>query len=804
MNTHLKNGMLCVLFVFSLAACAKERRKDYPIQPVSFTKVHITDGFWAQRMETNRTVTIPHAFAKCEETGRVDNFAVAGGLKEGQQCGIYPFDDTDLYKTMEGASYALMLHPDPALEKHLGDLIKIIGAAQEEDGYLYTARTNKAEKIKSWFGEKRWSNLGRSHELYNAGHLYEAAVAHYNATGKRTFLNIALKNADLIARTFGPGKLRMPPGHQVIEMGLVKLYRVTGKKKYLDLAKFFLDVRGKPLDGRKLGGKYNQDHKPVIEQDEAVGHAVRASYMYAGMADVAALTGDESYVRAIDKIWNNVAGKKLYITGGIGARGSGEAFGDNDELPNMSAYNETCAAVGNVFWNHRLFLLHGDAKYIDVLERTLYNGLISGVSLEGKLFFYPNPLESVGQHARSPWFGCACCPGNITRFMASMPGYVYAHQKNNLFINLYTSNEAAVKLDSQTVKIEQETGYPWEGKVKIVLNPELSGKVFTVSLRIPGWARNQPVPSDLYRFMDTFDGRAAVSINHRPVSFAIEKGYARFKRPWKPGDVIELNLPMRVRRIQANEHVEADLGRVALQRGPIVFCAEWPDSSSGHVRNLLLQDGTPLTAAFRPDLLRGVEVIQGKAVAYEAGKAGGSLIKKEQDLKMIPYYAWAHRGKGEMEVWLAREESAVHPLGRRTLASKSRVSASFGKNPQAVHDQLEPQSSIDHEVPYFHWWPHKGTREWIQYDFPKRAEVSTVEVYWFDDTGMGECRLPQSWRILYKEGSRWIPVYTADAYSVKKDVYNKVVFEAVRTDALRLEIQSQPGFAGGIQEWKVK
>ncbi|MCK4337785.1 MAG: glycoside hydrolase family 127 protein, partial [Candidatus Aminicenantes bacterium] len=561
--------------------------------------------------ETNRTKTIPHAFAKCEETGRMDNFSIAGGLKKGEQKGLYPFDDTDIYKTIEGASYALMLHPDPELEKYLDDLIRLISAAQEDDGYLYTARTNRADRLINWFGEERWIKLQGSHELYNAGHMYEAAAAHFQATGKHSFLDIALKNADLISRTFGPGKLRIPPGHQVIEMGLAKLYRVTGEEKYLDLAKFFLDVRGKPLDGRKLWGEYNQDHKPVLEQDEAVGHAVRASYMYAGMADVAALTGDKDYIKAIDRIWNNVVGKKLYITGGIGAKGSGEAFGKNYELPNMSAYNETCAAIGNVYWNFRLFLLHGDAGYIDVMERTLYNGLLSGISLDGKLFFYTNPLESAGQHERSPWFGCACCPGNITRFMASVPGYVYAHRKNDIYVNLYTSNEASIELKSQAVRINQETRYPWDGMVRFVLNPQISGRKFTVCLRIPGWAQDEPVPGSLYSFIDSVEEEITIKVNGQKVPLEIKQGYARINRAWYPGDEVELNIPMPVQRISAHENVEAGRGRVALQRGPIVYCAEWPDNRNGHVRNIILPDDAMLSSEFRPDLLNGVQVIFG-------------------------------------------------------------------------------------------------------------------------------------------------------------------------------------------------
>lgn len=793
------------VYVLMIIECQTAHNpREYPYQPVPFTAVKITDEFWASRIETNRTVTIPHAFQKCEETGRVDNFAIAGGLKQGEQSGIYPFDDTDIYKMLEGASYALMVEPNPEMDKYLDNLIGLIAAAQEKDGYIYTARTNKAKHMKNWFGEARWANLSRSHELYNAGHLYEAAAAHYQATGKRNLLDIALKNASLVDKEFGPGKRREPPGHQVIEMGLVKLYRVTGDSNYLDLAKFFLDVRGKPLDGRKLGGEYNQDHAPVTEQEEAVGHAVRASYMYSGMADIAALTGDDHYLKAIDRIWENVVGKKLYLTGGIGADPSGEAFGSDYELPNMSAYNETCAAIGNVYWNHRLFLLHGEAKYIDVLERTLYNGLLSAISLDGTRFFYPNPLESVGQHERSPWFGCACCPGNITRFIASVPGYIYAHKDRSLYINLYVSNEAIVEMKRGSVNITQNTRYPWDGKISIIVNPLTDHKEFAVCLRIPCWAQNEPVPSDLYRYMDPEKQEITLNVNGDSVPLSLENGYVCMDRIWKAGDVIKLVLPMPIRRVEAHENVEADRGKVALERGPLVFCAEWPDSPDGHVRNLLLKDDAPLNTEFQPDVLRGVQIITGKVEAYKVIDDEGTVEKSEKDFLAIPYYAWAHRGKGEMAVWLAREKYAVNPLGQPTLASISKVSTSFGKNPEAVHDLLEPKTSSDQDVPFFHWWPHKGSTEWVQYDFPELSEVSMTEVYWFDDTGRGECRPPQSWRLLYLDGKKWKPVYTEGEYGVDKDMYNTVIFETVRTKALRLVIDSQPEFAGGIHEWRVK
>jgi DUF1680 family protein len=799
------NPITCVLLATVVAACEQAQQPDYPVQPVPFTQVRFEDDFWAPRLETNRTVTIPHVFAMSEQTGRIDNFAIAGGLIEGQQCGSYPFDDTDVYKTIEGASYSLMLQRDPALDAYLDSVIALIAAAQEPDGYLYSARTNNAEELRRWFGDRRWERLERSHELYDAGHLYEAAAAHYLATGKRNLLDVALKNADLIDATFGPGKLRAPPGHEVIEMGLVRLYRVTGERRYLDLAKFFIDVRGRPLDGRTLGGEYNQDHMPVVEQTEAVGHAVRAGYLYAGVADVAALTGERAYVRAVDRIWEDVVGRRLYVTGGIGATGGNEGFNDPYVLPNMSAYNETCASIANIFWNHRMFLLHADARYIDVLERTLYNALLSGISLEGNTFFYPNPLESVGQHSRTPWFSCACCTGNVTRFIASVARYAYAAAGRDLYVNLYAGSRADLELEGEAVQLRQETRYPWDGAVTIAVEPGDEPVRFTLNLRIPGWARNEPVPSNLYRYLDEPAATGpTLRVNGEPTALRLQKGYAQLTRTWRSGDTVQLELPMDVRRVAAIDSVEADRGRVALQRGPVVYAVEWPDEPDGHVRNLLLPDDVALQASFEPDLLHGVTVIRGSARAYRKVPGSDELASSDVPLMAIPYYAWANRGPGEMAVWLAREESAVRPLGYPTLASQSRVTASFGRNPQAVNDQLEPRSSIDHDVPYYHWWPHKGTTEWIQYDFPEVSEVSTVEVYWFDDTGIGECRLPTSWRVLYLEDGVWKPVWTEEQYGVEIDTYNRVVFETVRTRAVRLEIRSQEGWAGGIHEWRIR
>lgn len=618
----------------------------YAFQPVSFTQVRIQDAFWTSRIETNRKVTIPYDFQKCEETGRIDNFVKAAGAMTGSHVGLH-FNDSDVYKIIEGAAYSLQVHPDPELEAYTDDVIAKIAAAQEEDGYLYTARTIDPEHPHKMSGPERWSRVDMSHELYNLGHMYEAAVAYYQATSKRAFLDVAIKSADLISEVFGPDALRQVPGHQEVELGLVKLYRVTGNEKYLELAKFFLNERGH-ANGRILQQAfgnmgYMQDHIPVIEQREAVGHSVRAMYMYSAMADVAALTGDEDFVNALRHIWENVVQKKLALTGSVGARHQGEAFGDDYELPNRTAYNETCAAIGNIFWNHRMFLLDGQSKYYDVLERTLYNGFLSGISLEGNTFFYVNPLESDGRFAfnaddsitRQPWFNCSCCPTNIVRLMPSLPGYIYALRDERLYVNLYIGSQAQFQLKGSGVQITQVTNYPWDGGVKLTINPA-QPTPFTLSLRVPGWVRGQPVPSDLYRYLDNTPGDITVQVNGETITVKEEQGYIGINRTWRSGDVIELTLPMPIRRVLAHPQVADCRGKVALERGPIVYAAEAIDNG-GRALEIAIPDDMLLTAEHRAGLLNGITVITGNTFVA------------------IPYYAWSQRGVSEMVVWFLRE-----------------------------------------------------------------------------------------------------------------------------------------------------
>ena len=661
-------------------------QKGYPITPVPFTAVKVTSGtFWGQRLETSRNTTVPLAFSKCESEGRYKNFEhaaahLADPSKVFKVNGVgYSFDDTDPYKTIEGASYILQTYPDKKLAHYVDSVIDIIGKAQEPDGYLYTARTQNPADPHHWAGDRRWvKEEDLSHELYNLGHMVESAVAHWQATGSTKFLNIARRYADVVCKEVGPnpGQACVVPGHQIAEMALAKLYLATGEKKYLDEAKFLLDYRGKT----QIRNDYSQSHKPVIDQDEAVGHAVRAAYMYAGMADVAALTGDESYIKAIDRIWDNIVGKKLYITGGIGATASGEAFGKNYELPNMSAYCETCAAIGNVYVNYRLFLLHGESKYYDVLERTLYNGLISGVSLEGNGFFYPNPLESNGQHQRQAWFGCACCPSNICRFIPSLPGYVYAVKEAGkqggqdiiptVYVNLFLSNKSDLTVSGKKLTLSQTTNYPWDGDITISVDKSSVG-LFTMKIRIPGWLRNKPVPSDLYTYSDNKRLAATCTLNGKPLSkhgdtIAIntaeglqitDDGYLNITRRWKKGDKIQLHFDMEPRTVHANQKVEADRGKVAVERGPIVYCAEHPDNQFNIFSVFMNQKptfrtgkteiaGTPITT-----LMTDVQTLS----INEEGK----LVMNDQTLTLIPYYAWCHRGSGKMRVWLPQEISTL-------------------------------------------------------------------------------------------------------------------------------------------------
>lgn len=632
-------------------AAEQQKPIGYPIHAVPISDVKVTDNFWLPIIKRVQEKTIEYAIQKCREEGRFDNFLIAGGQMQGETRGKMPFDDSDVYKIIEGASNSLISAPDPKLEVLLDSLISIIKVGQEKDGYLTTWRTINPSKppapwVKVVKGE-RWEYMNMSHEEYNAGHMYEAAAVHYWATGKRNFLDIALKNADLFVKTFGdkPGQILAVPGHQIIETGLIKLYQITGKEDYLKLAKFFLDHRGDP-NKKENYKEYAQDHKPVVKQDEVVGHAVRAVYMYAGMTDIAAIYKDKDYRAAVDKLWANMTGKKIYVTGGIGAKHEGESFGKNYELPNLTAYNETCAAIGSVYWNNRLFNLTGDVKYNDLLERTMYNAVISGISLKGTEFFYPNPLESDGVYkfnfgacTRSAWFDCSCCPTNLIRFVPAIPGLIYAQEKQTLFVNLYMSNTAKVDLDGQKLNVSQETNYPWDGRVKLLVNPEAEG-TFTVKMRVPGWMRNEVMPGGLYHYANKSAAVPTLSINGAKADAKITDGYFVITRAWKKGDVVEVNFPMEIREVEADSKIKDDKGKVSLEYGPLVYTVEEADNAD--VDGISVNGKTTFTRKEQPGLLNGIYTIE--------GTNGG------KNFVAVPYYTWSNRGVGKMKVWLPEQK----------------------------------------------------------------------------------------------------------------------------------------------------
>ena len=634
----------------------------YPHSPVALTNVTVTGGFWLPRLETNRLVTLKTDFEKCEKS-RIPNFTNAAVRAWGTFNGI-PYDDSDVYKVIEGAAYVFALHPDAELKSYVDGLVGWIAKAQEPDGYLYTARTlgywGEARGNGRWscqmMGPVRWSNCRHSHELYNLGHLYEAAVAWLDATGERSLLDVAVRSADLVRRTFGADttQLKDVPGHEEIELALCKLYRATDERRYLELARHFVARRGhgaKSKDGKVFApdgslveaefapDAYFQNHQPVVEQREAVGHAVRATYLYCGMADVAALAGNADYVTAIDAIWENVVQRKLALNGSVGARHKGEAFGSDYELPNEAAYNETCAAIGNALWNWRMFLMHGEAKYIDVMERALYNGILSGVSLSGDEFFYPNPLASKGGYKRSKWFRTSCCPVNVVRFLPQVPQFAYATRGNAAYVNLFMESDATLRLGCGEMRLSQKTDYPWGGAVRIAVTPPKDGAKFALNVRVPGWCIGRPVPSDLYT--QTVPGTLAdfkVKVDGKAVKVEPVNGYCIIERKWKRDDVVEVAMNMPVRRIQAQKKVEADRGRLAVERGPIVYCAEGADN-----------DGKAFAAVIPADATFTDGTVEIGGRAYPS-------LKSSNGVTLIPYCLWDNRKPGnEMHTWFVSE-----------------------------------------------------------------------------------------------------------------------------------------------------
>ncbi|HUI55517.1 MAG TPA: beta-L-arabinofuranosidase domain-containing protein [Bryobacteraceae bacterium] len=729
----MKHCYLLLLGVCASLPLASQITKPiYMLEPVPLSDVDITDEFWAPKMQVNRTVSIQHLFQKFGDRG---------------------YDNPRL---IEAVSYMVAKAHDPALEQTLEKMVDREVAATP-------ARLQNPIRI--------------------SGYFYEAAVAYYHATGNRRMLDAAVKAIDALDAAYGPGKKTYISGHEGMKIGLLSMYREIGDDRYAALARFFLDERGKddyPRTGEyAIDRTYAQDDKPVVQQTEAEGHCVRATYLYIPFTDIASLTGLPAYNRAVDSIWQDAVYRKTYVTGSIGSVRFHEQFGQPYELPNLSAWNETCASYGNVVWNHRMFLLHRDARYADVMERVLYNGFLDGVSLKGDRFFYQNPLMSFGNYERFDWIDTPCCPPNVVRLMASLGSYIYAKNDDELYVNLFIGSNARIAMGANRVRVRQETRYPWDGDVKIHVDPG-AARTFTVYVRIPGWTGDQVMAGDLYRFFDNNRAPVIVRINGRAVNPTMANGYAKIRREWADGDVVEVSMPMPVRRVLANPQVKDDVDRVALERGPLVYCAEWPDNN-GHALNIVAPDNAPLRTEFRKDLLNGVTVITGS------------------NLVAIPYYAWANRGMGEMAVWLPRHADKAIALPTPLPPKISQVLSSggiekkwTGYNDQnddiaAVYDGADPISSADESHRYFRMRPLVGAAGWVEYDFKEPARISSSEVYFADDKRF--CKLPASWRLTYKGGDQWRPI--SASYAVAKDRFNAVTFEPVTTSAVRIEVEPQ-------------
>lgn len=769
---------------------------DYLHKPVPFTSVEVTDSFWAPRIATNNQVTIPYVLDRSSDY--IDNLYRAAELMGGGYTGYAPFDDGFLFMMLVGASHSLQHFEDLEFEKDLDSLITVIGLAQEEDGYLYTYRQIEGDNSHPWVGSERWALVhDLSHELYDMGFLIEAGVAHHEATGKTSFLNIAVKAADCIDDAFGWGKIENYPGHEAVEFALVKLYRATGEERYLDLAKFFLDVRGPG------GPQYCQAHKAVVDQEEAVGHSVRAAFLYTGMADVAAITNELSYVNAIDKIWKDIVHRKIYITGGIGATGGNEGFDAPYILPNSTAYCETCASIGNIMFNHRMFMMHGEGKYADVMERSLYNSFLSGISLSGDRFHYANPLASSGSHSRYEWHSCPCCAANVTRFTPSIPGMVYATRSDSLYVNLFVNSVSDIELDGTGVSLEQSTAYPWDGQVEIKIDPE-SPRSFKVLLRVPGWAGNTAMHGGLYRFMDAVTDSVTVKVNGVEPSFSLDKGYLMIDRTWQQGDVISYSLPMSIRRILSDDRIVTNRERVSLQRGPLVFCFEEIDNPDLGGEDFRFDQETEITTLFDPDILEGTQIIHTTAETR-------SGIEKQ--VTLIPYHLWNNRERGKMEVWLSTKEFKPLPdslmlidVNAGDYASTNHVSS--WEDLTGIYDLYEPQSSGDKGPAAFGNWMYNGGTvgvwNWVQYNFHRKYWVCASDVYWWDDNQ--GITLPDETYLSYWDtaSSSFIEIpgtrgTQADG-TIKWDQYNSKSFVPVYTDQVRLNFLGNT-MAQGILEW---
>ncbi len=777
-------GIVTMVLVFILSGSrwvshAQNPEISAPLTAVPFSDIDIQDSFWSPKIKVNREVTLEANLHQCEITHRIRNFAVAAQLEPGKHEGAR-YNDSDVYKVLEGAAYSLKQKRDPKLEERIDRIIDLIAAAQQKDGYINTYFTLVKPK-------ERWTDIAHGHEMYCGGHLIEAAIAYYQATGKRKLLDVAIRFADHVDSLFGPDKRPDPPGHQEIELALVKLWRVTGERRYLQLAKSLLDTRGDASKKRKMYGEYSQDYIPVRQMREVAGHAVRAMYMYCAMADVAAAVQDPELMTAIKAIWHDVVDRKMYITGGIGPSASNEGFTVPYDLPNDTAYAETCAAIGMALWNHRMFLMTGEGKYVDILEREVYNGMLSGVSRSGDRFFYVNPLASKGAHHRVPWFDCSCCPTNIVRYLPGMGERVYAQRGNGVWTLLYMGNECNIQLPTGRVHIKQETQYPWDGQITFTITPEKTTQLFDLYLRVPGWCA-LPV---------TVQGPAGMA------RYPMQNGYLRLQHQWKQGDQVTLNLPMPITRVYADPNVKANVGRVALMRGPIVYCLEGEDHVGGNVRNILLPREVSLHSKFDSQLFGGVTVITGSSLAVSHTDEGVQKVRPV-DITAIPYFLWDNRKPGEMVVWLpenANLAEAAHLQGTLSRGVFYQASHCYQADTlEGLNESSAPASSIDHDIVRMTWWDHRGSKEWLSLRLPSTQTVNQIRVYWFDDTGRGACRLPAKWKLSYLKATKWQPVslLPGSSYDIAKDRYCIAQFKPIKAQDFRIDVELQDGFSAGV------
>lgn len=821
MITRLSFILTITILLFSVSCVQKQEI----LNPIAFNEVELNDKFWLPRLQTQKEVLVPFALDKTKPA--VENLQRTANFLKGIPDELpfsHRFVSSDLYKVMEGAAYLLQLERDPILEAEMDRIIDIISEAQQEDGYNYESHiTGVATHDVNGMGETPYSYVVHSHELYNMGHMYEAAIAYYQATGKDKWLRVAEDNARHINKVFFEGDpnynngkpVNQAPGHQEIELALVRLYRVTGDSLYLNMAKKFIDIRGVtyiPEGDGVMSPEYAQQHLPVRDQTKAVGHAVRATYLYSAMADVSVYTHDYTLRPALDSIWHNIVDTRMHITGGLGAVHGIEGFGPEYDLPNKDAFDETCAAVGNVFFNHRMFLMEKDGKYMDVAEVALLNNVLAGVNLEGNKFFYINPLEADGitpfnhgMDGRSPWFGTACCPSNLARLIPQVPGLMYATTKDEIYCSFYAGSSTTISLENGNIALKQTTEYPFSETIKWEVNPDNEDQSFTLNLRIPTWTGKQFVPGELYHYIDNQSSKWNIKINGKEVSSKLVKGFAKISRKWKKGDIVELTLPMPLHYSKAIDNVVANNERISITRGPLVYAAEGIDNNEILPNVFVPETNNPNNiSTYTDSIMNGIPKVE--ISAWEKTSSGS----KEVNLTLLPYYAWNNRDNGSMMVWFP-ENDDIQPYVDHKLLTQGKydkLEASYTNNSDnlvAIADNEIPTSSSDEEVQRWTSWGELGKEQWITISLEKPTDIQSISVYWFDDNK--GVRIPQEWSIEYETNGGWktFPLYVTDAYNVFKDQFNMVhPGKQVVADKIKLLMKPQPDHAVGILEVNIE